>query len=317
MLIETARKVLRLEASAIRQLARRVDHRFKKAVEMICRTRGRVIVIGMGKPGFIAQKISASLASTGTASLSIHPADALHGDIGRIRKDDIIIALSKSGETEEIIKILPVIREIGCKLIAITCNPLSQLGRASAVCLDVSVRSEAEPLTDVPTASTACMMAMGDALVMALVKRKKFSTQDFALLHPGGELGKLLHLTVRGVMRKSICVRPDETMKKVLIRITSGRAGSATVIDGKGRCIGIFTDGDLRRRFREITENMSEPVERYMTHTPIVVREDELASNALQLFRRKQVDELPVVNRDERVVGLLDVQDLLKQGFIL
>lgn len=320
MSLDIARKVLLTESAAIRALASRLDRSFLKAVDMLYRGRGRVIVIGMGKPGFIAQKISASLSSTGTPSMSVHPADAVHGDIGRIHKNDTVIALSKSGETEEIIRILPSIRKIGCRLIAITCNPSSQLGKASDVTLDVSIKTEAEPLTDVPTTSSACMLAMGDALTMALAHKRNFRKKDFARLHPGGALGRRLHLTVNTVMRRgnfNPCVKPHESMKKVLLKITAARAGSATIVDPRGRCLGIFTDGDLRRRFHEITNDMSRPVKEYMTPRPLVVKEDELASDALEMFRRRQVDELPVVDRRGRVVGLLDVQDLLKQGFLL
>ena len=320
MSIEIARKVLRLESEAVGRLADRLDRRFEQAVDLIYRTRGRVIVIGMGKPGYIAQKISSSFSSTGVSSISLHPADALHGDIGRIRKQDIMIVLSKSGETEEILRLLPLLRNIGCKLISITCQMSSQLAKASLVVLDVSIKSEAEPLTVVPTTSTTCMLAMGDALVMALVKKRRFGMKDFAFLHPAGSLGKMLNLTVQSVMRKGSanpCVKPMESMKQVLFKITAARAGSATVVDAKGRCKGIFTDGDLRRHFSDITRDTSRPVMRHMTPRPCVVREEELASDALQIFRKKQIDELPVVNKTGKVVGLLDVQDLLKLGFIL
>lgn len=320
MSLDTARRVLNHEADAIRRLARSLDGRFTRAADLMYRTRGRIIVLGMGKPGFIAQKFSASLASTGTPSLYIHPADALHGDMGRVTKQDVLVALSKSGETEEIIRLIPMIRKIGCKLIAITGSPDSRLAKASNIVLDCAT-SEAEPLNVVPTTSAACMLALSDALTMALVKKRGFQKKDFALLHPGGALGKRLYLTVGAVMRKGLHdprVRPSETMKNVLLKITAARAGSATVVDPKrGTCLGIFTDGDLRRRFREIMSDLSKPVSRYMTSRPLVAREDDLASEALVILRRKQIDELPVVNKRGKVVGLLDVQDLLKQGFIL
>lgn len=320
MSLEIARSVLRQEAEAVRRLAGRIDRRFDTAVRLLSSTRGRVIVLGMGKPGYIAQKISASLASTGTPSIYLHPADALHGDIGRVTPKDIVVALSKSGETEEIVRLLPVLKKIGCKLISLAGNLKSQLAEASDVVLDVSVSSEARPLTVVPTTSAVCMLAMGDALTMALVERKKFKKKDFAKLHPGGSIGKRLHLTVEAVMRKgpsNPLVRTGDSMKKVLFRITSSRAGSATVIDAQGRCVGIFTDGDLRRKFKEIMADMAQPVSRYMTHDPLTVRSDELAANALDIFRRKRIDELPVVDARSRAVGLLDVQDLIREGFIL
>lgn len=312
--------MLRHEADAIRALSRRVGKSFEHAVRLIASTSGRVIVTGMGKPGFIAQKVSASLASTGTPSIFVHPADALHGDIGRVTKKDIVIVFSKSGETDEVIRLLPVLRRIGCRLVSITGNPASRLAEASRVVLDVSVKSEAGPLEVVPTTSAACMLAMGDALTMALAKKKRFREADFARLHPAGALGRALHLTVGGVMRKGSgnpCVRPGESMKRVLLKITAARAGSATVVDAAGKCVGIFTDGDLRRKFGAVTRDLSSPISDFMTPKPTVVREDELAVRALDVFRRRQIDELPVVNRRGRVVGLLDVQDLLKQGFIL
>ncbi len=318
--LSTAKNVLKEEAEAIRRLIGRLDRRFEQAVRLLATTRGRVIVLGMGKPGFIAQKLSASLSSTGTPSMYLHPADALHGDIGRVTPKDIVIALSKSGETEEIVRLLPVLKKIGCKLISLAGNARSQLAEASDVVLDVSVSSEARPLTVVPTTSAVCMLAMGDALTMALVERKKFRKKDFAQLHPGGAIGKRLHLTVETVMRKGTSnplVRPGDSMKKVLFRITSARAGSATVVDARGRCVGIFTDGDLRRKFKEIMGGMSRPVSLYMTRDPLVVRSDELASNALDIFRRKRIDELPVVDPRGRTVGLLDVQDLIREGFLL
>ncbi len=320
MTLNIARRVFREEADAIRRLQKRLGRSFEQAVKLLAATRGRVIVLGMGKPGFIAQKLSASLSSTGTPSMYLHPADALHGDIGRVTSSDLVIALSKSGETDEIVRLLPVLKRIGCKLIALAGDLNSQLAEAGDVVLDVSVEREARPLTVVPTTSAACMLAMGDALTMALVQKKKFQKKDFARLHPGGSIGKRLHLTVEAVMRKRTanpCVRPGDSMKRVLLRITAARAGSATVVDGRGRCIGIFTDGDLRRKFREITRDVSQPVSRYMTSRPLVVRSDELASDALEVFRRRRIDELPVVDARGRVVGLLDVQDLIREGFIL
>ena len=195
---------------------------------------------------------------------------------------------------------------------------------ASAGCTDIDgvpvEATAAEPLTDVPTTSSACMLAMGDALTMALAHKRNFRKKDFARLHPGGALGRRLHLTVNTVMRKGSfnpCVKPHESMKRVLLKITAARAGSATIVDLRGRCLGIFTDGDLRRRFHEITNDMSRPVKEYMTPRPLVVKEDELASDALEMFRRRQVDELPVVDRRGRGGGVLDVQDLLKQGVLL
>ena len=318
--LDVARRVIRHEADALKRVASRLDARFTRAVDRIYRSKGRVVVFGMGKPGFIAQKFSASLASTGTPSIYVHPADALHGDIGRVAARDVVVAFSKSGETEEMVRLLPILKRIGSALIAITGNTDSKLGKAADVSLDCSVLSEAEPLSVAPTTSTACMLALADALTMALVQKRGFQAHDFARLHPGGSIGLVLHLTVRDAMRKGAAnplVRPEQKMKQVLLKITSARAGSATIVDGKGRCAGIFTDGDLRRHFADITRRPSDPVSKYMTRKPVTVREEELAASALDVFKRRQIDELPVTNRAGKVVGLLDVQDLLKQGFIL
>ena len=320
MSIKTARTVLQHEANAILHMAQRLDAKFTRAVNLILKARGPVIVIGMGKPALIAEKISASLASTGTSSFTMHPGDALHGDIGRVTRSSVVILLSNSGETEEIVKLLPFLKAIGVRIIAITGRVRSALAKASDVALDTSVVSEAEPLNVVPTASTTCMLAMGDAITMALVKKRKFKLQDFAMLHPGGSLGRRYRMTVKDVMRKGSRnprVRQSASMKGVLIKITAARAGSATVVDERGRCVGIFTDGDLRRQFKRLTQNANKPVSEYMTRKPLTIREDMLAVKALEIFRRKHIDELPVVNAQGKVSGLLDVQDLLAQGFML
>ncbi|MBF0254663.1 MAG: KpsF/GutQ family sugar-phosphate isomerase [Candidatus Omnitrophica bacterium] len=319
-MIETGRKVLMHEADAIRRMARKLDASFGKAVKLLARSCGAVVVIGMGKPSYIGQKISASLASTGTPSFALHPADALHGDIGRVSPGCAALILSNSGETDEILKLLPLLRAARCALVAVTGNPRSTLARESDVVLDTSVISEAEPLNAAPTASTTCMLAMGDALTMALVKSRGFKEIDFARLHPGGSLGRRLRLTVGDVMRRKNrhpMVRSDAPIREVLLRITSSHAGSATVVDARGRCIGIFTDGDLRRHFSELVKKPASPVARWMTPRPLTVREDLLAMKALEIFTRKKIDELPVVNASGRVTGLLDVQDLLEQGFML
>jgi len=317
---DTARRVLKLEADAILRMRTRLDRDFGRAVRMMFRAKGPVIVIGMGKPAFIAQKISASLASTGTPSFSLHPADALHGDIGRVTRNSAVVVLSNSGQTEEIVKLLPLLRQTRCRLISITGNVNSTLGRAGDAVLDASVVSEARPLHVAPTASTTCMLAMGDALVMALVKLRGFREKDFAMLHPGGSLGKKLRLTVADVMRTgrgNPCVKPGTSIKRVLLKITQAHAGSVTVVDGRGRCAGIFTDGDLRRQFDRLAKSSRTPVSEFMTSRPTTVREDTLAVKAMEILRRKRVDELPVVNARGKVTGLLDVQDLLARGFVL
>jgi len=314
-----ARKVLKIERDAISSLIRRIDDNFEKVIKAIYRIEGRVIVTGMGKPGFVAQKISATLSSTGTPSLYLHPAEALHGDLGRVTKDDLILALSNSGETEEIIKILPLVKKIGAKLVAMTGNPRSTLARFADHCIDTSVKREACPMGLAPTTSTTVMLAMGDALAVALLERKGFKEKDFAFYHPGGILGKRLLLTVEDIMRKgpsSPVVRQDAKIKKVLVAITRARAGSASVVDSSGRLIGIFTDGDLRRHLETNPKLIECEVRHVMTKNPTVITKDRLAAEAFDILRSKRIDELPVVDAKKRPVGLLDVQDILKAGLV-
>jgi len=314
-----AKRVLRIERDAIGRLVNRVDSNFERVVNFIAKTRGHVIVTGMGKPGFIAQKISATLSSTGTPSLYLHPAEALHGDLGRVTKEDIILALSNSGETEEIIKLLPIIKKIGARLVAMVGNTRSALAKNSDFVLDVSVKREACPLGLAPTTSTTAMLAMGDALAVALLDKKGFKEKDFALFHPGGILGKRLILKVGDIMRKggaNPIVKETDAVKKVLLAITKARAGSASVVDRKGRLVGIFTDGDLRRHIETDRRLIDRSVKEVMTKNPTTIKKERLAAEAFDILRSKKIDEIPVVDEKRRPVGLLDVQDLLKAGLV-
>ena len=319
MIIKRAKEVLKIERDAIDSLIGRIGAEFKKVVEAIYRTKGRVIVTGMGKPGFIAQKISATLSSLGTPSLYLHPAEALHGDLGRVTKEDIVIALSNSGETEELIKLLPIIRRIGARLICIAGNTRSTLAKNSDFVLDATVKKEACSLGLAPTASTTAMLAMGDALAVALLDRRGFKEKDFALFHPGGILGKRLLLRVEDVMRKGPATPlagANLAVKDVLLKITRARAGSACIVDKNRKLIGIFTDGDLRRHL-ETDPNITErKVKEVMTKNPTVIKKNKLAVEALQLLRARKIDEIPVVDDNNRPVGLVDVQDLLKVGLV-
>ncbi len=318
MAIKVAKLVIKIERDALTSLLSRIDGKFEKACQLILKSKGRVVLTGMGKPGFIAQKVSATLSSTGTPSLFLHPADALHGDLGRVMKEDVVVAFSNSGHTEEIVKLLPLVRKIGAKLIAFTGNAHSPLAKHSDVVLDVSVKKEACPLNLAPTASTTVMLAMGDALALALLEKKGFKAEDFAFYHPGGNIGKKL-LKVGDIMRKgknNPVVGETMRIKEVLYRITSARAGSATVVDKKGRLKGIFTDGDLRRHLEKGEKVLESAVGRVMTKNPVAILQDKLAAEALEILRSKKIDEIPVVDKKRRPVGLLDVQDLLKAGFV-
>ncbi|HPN66418.1 MAG TPA: KpsF/GutQ family sugar-phosphate isomerase [Candidatus Omnitrophota bacterium] len=318
-MIKRAKEVLRIEAAAVSSLIRRVDKNFEKAVRAVLACKGKLVVTGMGKPGFIGAKISATLSSTGTPSLYLHPADAIHGDLGRVTKDDVVLAISNSGETEEIIRLLPTLKKIGTRIIAMTGNRDSTLARHSDVVLDVAVKKEASPLNLAPTASTTAMLAMGDALAVALLDRRGFRREDFALYHPGGSLGKRLILKVEDIMRKgkeNPVVGDDMKIKDVLLRITGARAGSASVVDKKGVLSGIFTDGDLRRHLGTDPLLSLKPVKQVMTKDPVTISKDMLAADAFRILREKRIDEIPVVDKSKRPIGLVDVQDLLKAGLV-
>ncbi len=320
MLKDVAKQVLEIEADAVKNLVNYVDDTFVEAVELVYSSVGRIIITGMGKPGLIGRKISATLASTGTPSLFLHPAEAIHGDLGMVTKEDVVIAISHSGETDEIVKLLNTIKKIGSKLIAITGNPASTLANNSDVLLHVPIDKEACPLGLAPTASTTAQLAMGDALAVALLDKRGFKPEDFALYHPGGSLGKKL-LTVKDIMRKgqdNPIVSKEVTIKEALLGITSARAGSCSIVDTDGKLLGIFTDGDLRRHLENenVTNLLAMNITEVMTISPFTIHEDRLAAEALNLLGEKSIDEIPVVNNNEEPVGLLDVQDLLKAGFL-
>ena len=319
MSIETARRVLGEESEAIRRVSDRIDERFERIMDLLEATQGRVIVTGMGKCGFIAQKVSATLASTGTPSLYLHPAEAFHGDLGRITGTDLVLAFSNSGETEEVIKLLPTIKKIGARLVAVTGNLQSTLAQNSDGVLDSHIEGEACPMNLAPTTSTTVMLALGDALAIALLERKKFTSADFALYHPGGALGKRLLLKVEDIMRprqRIALVTEDLRIKEVLFRITASRTGSACVVDPEGRLQGIFTDGDLRRHIDSMHDLLQRPVSEVMTRNPHTIQPSRLAAEALEILRDKKIDELPVVDEQGGVLGLLDVQDILDAGLV-
>ena len=314
-----AKEVLKIEAQAIQGLSRKIGASFNEAVVLLAKCQGRVIVTGMGKGGLVGQKISATLSSTGTPSLFLHSAEAIHGDLGRVTKEDVVLAISNSGETEEVIRMLPLIKKIGAKLIALTGNVKSTLAKHSDVVLDVSVKKEACPLGLAPTASTTATLAMGDAIAVCLLKKKGFREEDFAFYHPGGALGKRLLLKVEDIMRKGPAnpvVGEEALIKDVLFKITEARAGAASVIDKRKKLTGIFTDGDLRRHLETDGQLARRKVKDVMTKNPVTISKDRLASEALRILKEKRIDELPVVDPKGRPIGMLDVQDLLKAGLV-
>lgn len=313
-----AKEVLRTEAKAITQLLPRINRDFEKAVEIIAASKGRIVITGVGKPGIIGNKISATLASLGVPSLFLHPTEAVHGDLGRVTKEDIVIAISNSGQTEEITRLIPIIKKIGAKLISFTGNPRSILANNSDLVLNVGVEKEACPFNLVPTASTTATLAMGDALALAVLAKKGFKIEDYAFYHPGGSLGKKL-LKVKDLMRKKYenpIVGEHISVKNVLLKITKARAGCAIVINRKREITGIFTDGDLRRHIELDPNLLLKEVKTVMTKNPITIEKEKLAVEALKIFKERKIDELPVIDEQNSPVGLLDVQDLLKAGIV-
>lgn len=317
--IKRAKEVLEIEAQAINLLKGRIGKDFAKAVELIFKCRGRVVVSGMGKTGIIAQKFSATLASTGTPSLFLHTAEAIHGDLGKVTGDDIVIILSNSGSTQEMKQLLPILKKIGSLIISLTGNTKSILAKYSDVVLDVSVKKEACPMGLAPTASTTASLAMADALAVCLLERKGFKEKDFAFFHPGGALGRRLLLTVENIMRSgqaNAIVNENMKVSQVLFAITRARAGSAIVIGKDKKLKGIFTDGDLRRHLESDNNLPARRIKEVMTKNPTVVNKDMLAAQAMRILQDKKIDEVPVVDKFKRPVGLLDVQDLLRAGLV-
>jgi len=314
-----AKKVLDIEGKAILDLAKKVGKGFEDIIVFLTKVKGRVIVTGMGKPGFIAQKVSATLSSTGTPSLYLHPAEALHGDLGRVTREDCLLVFSNSGETEEVVKLLPIVKKIGARFIAIVGNTESTLAKNADFVLDVAVEKEACSLGLAPTTSTTAMLAIGDALAVSLLERKGFKEKDFAFFHPGGALGKRLLLRVEDIMRSgrsNPVVEENTPVREVLLKITNARAGSASIVDKNGRLTGIFTDGDLRRHLDSNAGITGMKVKEIMTKSPVTISKKKLAAEAFEMLRSKKIDEIPVVDADKKPVGLLDVQDILKAGLV-
>lgn len=319
MIIAEARKVIRIEAEALFALAGSIDKSFEKAVRMILAAKGRVIVTGMGKSGLIGQKIASTMASTGTPAFFLHPAEALHGDLGMIIRGDVVIAISNSGETEEVLKILPIVKRIGADLIAMTGNPLSNLAGAGDVHLNIAIKEEACPLGLAPTASTTATLAMGDALAVALLIEHGFKAEDFALFHPGGTLGKKLLLSVADMMHAGDAVplvKADLLMKQVIFEITSKGLGCTGVLDSDGALAGVITDGDLRRALEKGTAFLDLPAGELMTRNPKRILCTDLAAKGLQRMEQHSITTLFVFDSDAATVpvGILHLHDLLKAG---
>ena len=321
MILEQARRTLGIEAQAIEQVAARLDERFEEAVQLLLQAEGHAIVCGIGKSGAIGRKLASTLASTGTAAFFLHPAEAIHGDLGMVTGQDVVIVLSQSGETEEILRIVPHIKRVGAKILALCGSASSTLAQESDCWLDTSVDREACPLGLAPTASAAAMLALGDALAMATMSARGVTADDFAEVHPGGILGRKLLLRVTDLMHSGAdnpTVPPEASVREALLVMTaSARRGVVSVVDEQQRLLGIFTDGDLRVLLNNRgPEAINLPISEVMTRHPTVATPKQLAAEAARVLQENAYDNMPVVDDSGRSVGMLDIQDVLEAGLI-
>jgi arabinose-5-phosphate isomerase len=316
--LSLARKVLQTEAAAVLALVDRLDDRFARAVELIRHCKGRVIVTGMGKSGIVCRKIAATLASTGTPAFFLHPAEAVHGDLGVIQGDDVVIAMSYSGETEELTRVLETLKRIGAPLIALTGAVRSTLAQAADVALDCSVSEEACPMNLVPTASTTAALAMGDALAMTVLVEKGFKPEDFANLHPGGKLGKRL-MRVEQLMASGDAlpvVQLHTSMKDVIYEMSRKKLGMTSVVEKDGRLAGIITDGDLRRQMGATTHIMDLTAKDVMTVNPVAIAHTTMAVEALAMMEQRKITSIVVIDSDRRVEGVVHLHDLWRTEMV-
>ena len=325
-----AKEVFDIEIEGLRRTRDAIGESFTKAVEMMleCAARGGIVVVsGVGKSLHVAEKMSAIFSSTGTRSIVLNPVQAMHGDLGMVASGDLLLALSFSGESEEVLRLVPAVRRHGLKVVAVTGRADSSRARASDVTLEIPCGREACPFGMAPTNSTTATMAMGDALAMTLIDAQRFSVEDYALNHPAGAIGRALVMKVSDIMRtgeRLAKVAPGATVMEALLAMTKAQGGSAVAVDGDGRLLGIFTDGDFRRVMAERSAAaeggeaavLDRPVSDYMTRSPLFVREDAYAAELLKIFERRRIDDLPVCDGEGRVVGLVDIQDLPKMKVI-
>jgi arabinose-5-phosphate isomerase len=315
--IERGKEVVRIEAQAIQALESKIDENFEAAVDLIFKSTGRVIVTGLGKSGLVARKIVATMNSTGTAAIFLHPSDAVHGDLGMVRAEDVVICLSKSGDTEEIRDLIPLFRRMGVKIISMIGNVSSQLARQSDIVLDTSVKEEACPHDLAPTASTTAALVLGDALAVALLDKRGFTREEFAMFHPGGNLGKRLLLRVEEMMVAGDSVpvvREEVPLSDAIVEMTSKRLGATCVVDVKGKLLGIITDGDLRRLLHR-TKNVTDvTAAEAMSKNPKTIRKGLLAATALEEMESYNITQLIVVDEEQCPVGMLHLHDLVKAG---
>jgi arabinose-5-phosphate isomerase len=315
---QKARKVFDIELAGLKAVRAQIDDGFDRAVEWLVATltrRGKVVVVGIGKSGAIGRKIAATLTSTGSSSVVLSSVDALHGDVGIVNDGDVVLALSYSGESDELLSLMPALKRFSIRIIALTGSPRSSLARYSDQVLNVRVPKEACPFNLAPTASTTAMLVMGDALSMAVLQARGFTIKDFARYHPSGAIGRALLLRVRDIMRtgdRNPVLTQDRTVREALFVMGRAKAGSVSAVDARGRLTGVFTDGDLRRHMAAGDDVLTQPLEQVMTRRPVCIRDDALAAEALRLFDQRSIDDLIVINRRREPVGLVDSQDLPK-----
>ena len=315
--IQKAIDTLKLEASAVKDQIEHLDKQFIEAVYAIEKTSGRVVVIGLGKSGIIGKKIAATMASIGVPAIFLHPAECLHGDLGMIMKNDIVLMLSYSGETEEIKQLLPVLQKMKIKIIAMTGKVNSKVWTGCDIIINSSVKKEACPFNLAPTSSTTAMLALGDALALVVSERKGFKKENFAMLHPLGAIGKKLTMDVKAIMRKggaNPIVKETATVEEALFVMTGTRVGATSVVNKHGKLVGFFTDGDLRRQIQQNENLLNKKISEVMTKKPSTIKPDMLAVDAAKILQEKNIDNIPVVDNNDKPIGILDERDLLSEG---
>jgi arabinose-5-phosphate isomerase len=315
--IKEAKRVFQLEGKSVAEIAKKIDQNFAEAIELLFNCRGRIIITGIGKSGLVGRKISSTFSSTGSPTIFLHPAEAQHGDLGIVTTDDVVIAISYSGNTEELLSLLPYFKRFGIKIIAITGKPQSSLAKNSDVCLDVGIPREACPFGTIPTTSSTATLVMGDALAICLLKKRNLKKEDFALFHPGGTIGKTLLLRVKELMHtgdENPVVNENVSLKEAIYEMTSKGLGMTSVVGNKGKLVGIVTDGDLRRILERESNVINLPVKKVMTRNPKTITEDTLAAQALMIMEKYSITSLVAVDDKQRPFGVIHLHDVLKAG---